>query len=241
MTERSMYGQAAEYYDLIYHWKDYAAEAEKLHALLGAEGVPDGGRVLEAACGTGSYLTQFKQWYRVEGLDCNEGVLSVARTKVPGVPLLCADMAEFSVAEPLDAIVCLFSSIGYVYPLERLRAAAACFAMALRAGGVLVIEPWLTSDVYKPGRPSIDTYTSPDLKLCRMIVSAQEGEMAVLRFHWMVARKGAADVEAFVDEHALWLCPTETLLAAHRDAGFDCRFVTDGLMKDRGLLVARRR
>ena len=34
MTHDGMYGERAELYDLIYHWKDYAGDSEALHELL---------------------------------------------------------------------------------------------------------------------------------------------------------------------------------------------------------------
>jgi daunosaminyl-N,N-dimethyltransferase/N-dimethyltransferase len=240
MDAEGMYGRRAEYYDRIYHWKDYAAEASRLRELLAAGGVGDGARVLEAACGTGAYLRHLRQWYEVQGFDLSEGMLEVARRKLPEVPLFQADMTDFAVQQPFDALLCLFSSIGYVYPEERLRRAARAFARALRPGGVLIVEPWLTQAAYRPGHLTMHTYDSPELKLCRAIVGKQEGELAVLDFHWLALRAGAGDVEHFVDRHSMWLCPTETLLDAFGEAGFEARWEPKGLMPERGLIVGRK-
>ena len=54
VEDRSLYGSRADLYDLIYHFKDYAAEAARLRELL--EGVAAGAWITEAACGTGKYL-----------------------------------------------------------------------------------------------------------------------------------------------------------------------------------------
>jgi daunosaminyl-N,N-dimethyltransferase/N-dimethyltransferase len=240
MDAEGMFGRHAEYYDPIYHWKDYAAEAARLHELLAAEGVEDGASVLEAACGTGSYLPPLSRWYAVSGFDLSAEVLQIARRKLPQAPLFQADMAEFTLAQPVAALLCLFSSIGYVYPEARLRAAARAFGQAVRPGGALIVEPWLTAESYRPGHPTMHTYDSPELKLCRAVVSKQEGEMAVLDFHWLALRAGAGDVEHFVDRHRLWLCPTETLLEAFAEAGFEARWEAEGLMPGRGLIVGRR-
>jgi SAM-dependent methyltransferase len=237
-----MYDDIASYYDAIYHWKDYPAEADRLHLLLAEHGIPIGARVLEAACGTGTHLSLLKRWYCVAGFDLSEPMLRIARRKLePEIPLFRADLTSFAVAQPFDAALCLFSSIGYVHPEERLRASAACFARAVRPGGFLIVEPWLTEAIYTAGKLTMQTYDGDDLKLCRSVISRKEAALSVHDFHWLVARKGAPDVEHLVDEHRLWLCPTETLLAAFQDAGFDARFEPDGLMKDRGLIIARRR
>lgn len=236
-----MYGARAALYDAIYQWKDYRAEAERLRALLGAEGVREGGRILEAACGTGAHLVHLREWYEVAGFDLSEGMLEIARGKLAGVPLFRADMADFALAEPADALLCLFSSIGYVYFEDRLRAAAAAFARAVRPGGALVVEPWITEEDYAPGRLTMQTVDGEDLKLCRAVVANRRGALTVLDFHWLVLRAGAPDAEHFVEHHELWMCPRATLLGALEEAGFDVRWEPGGSSKDRGLVIGRRR
>ena len=138
--EQALYRRFAHLYDRIYDWKDYAAEAERVRtALLGA-GVREGGRVVEAACGTGSYLVHLNDWYEVSGFDLNPAVLEVARKKIPKVHLFEADMADFELTRPVDAIVCLFSSIGYVPLGEPLRAVAESFYRNVLPGGVVLQE-----------------------------------------------------------------------------------------------------
>jgi SAM-dependent methyltransferase len=235
-----MFRERAELYDLIYHWKDYASEAERLRALLAEGGVPEGSRIIEAACGTGGHLVHLAQHYALTGFDLSPDMIAIAKRKVPNVPLFVADMCDFEVDGPFDAALCLFSSLGYLRSEEELVKTARAFARALRPGGLLVIEPWLTEAAYRAGRAAMHTYDREDLKICRSIVSKQEGDVAVLDFHWLVARNGAGDVEHFVEQHRLWLCPWEKLLATFGAAGFEAEIRPDGLMKDRGLLVGRR-
>lgn len=236
----AMYGDRAALYDPMYHWKDYAAEAEALAALLAAEGVPPGARLLEAAVGTGEHLRRLAARYAVAGFDLNEGMLGVARAKLPGTALWQADMRSVAVAEPFDALICLFSSIGYLLDPESLAAAAARFHAALRPGGVLVVEPWLTMAQWRSGQPSLQTYDSPDLKLARGTVASIDGELAVMDMHWLVVRRGQP-VEHFVDHHRMWLCPRALMTQVFEEAGFDVRFEEPGLPKGRGLFIGRRR
>jgi daunosaminyl-N,N-dimethyltransferase/N-dimethyltransferase len=239
VSDQAVYRARAELYDLIYEWKPYADEAARLRGLLHAADVADGARVLEAACGTGRYLEHLRAWFDVSGFDLHDEMLDVARACVAGVPLFRADMADFEVERPFDALLCLFSSIGYLEGAERLAAAAACFARALRPGGLLVVEPWIAPDDYHPGYAHMDTYADDDIKLCRASVSRREGDRAVVEFHWLAARRGGG-VEHFTDRHALWLCPREQMIEIFEDAGFACRFEPEGLMKMRGLIVGRR-
>lgn len=236
----SIYGDRADLYDLIYHFKDYEAEALRVRELLEAEGVEKGAWVTEAACGTGKYLEQLRRWYRVSGFDLSQDMLAIARARLPGVPLHRADMSDFELDETTDAIVCLFSSIGYLLTEEALDAAARCFHRALGRGGVLVVEPFVDPDDFEDGRPHIDTYEDNDLKLARAIVTRSLGDRAILDFHWIVARRGE-QVEHFVERHELRLHRRDELERSFREAGFETRWVEPGLIPQRGLLVGRKR
>jgi dTDP-3-amino-3,4,6-trideoxy-alpha-D-glucopyranose N,N-dimethyltransferase len=234
-----MYGDRAEYYDLIYAFKDYGKESEALHRVLNDLGVVDGASLLEAGCGTGSHLVHFERWYRAAGFDSSSSMAALARRKLQKAEVWQADMSAFSVEQPVDVLICLFGGIAYVHPQERLEAAAACFARAVRIGGVLVIEPFVSPERFVPGRPYMNTYDSPELKLCRMGTSRLTGDIAQLSFHWMALRP-ESEVEVFSEQHALRLAPAELLLDVFRSAGFEMRREENGPDPSRGLLVGRR-
>ena len=195
--------------------------------------------MLEAACGTGAYLAHLCKWYDVTGFDVSKSMLTVAAERVPEVKTFCSDMSDFTVDSQYDALVCLFSSIGYIHTEEALKRAAKCFAEAVRPGGCLVVEPWVAPEDFKPGTPTQHTFESDDLKLCRSVVSRRDGDMAVLDFHWLVTPQNS-DVEYFVDRHKLWLCEHGLIKQTFDNAGFECSWSKAGLMKERGLLVGTR-
>jgi len=53
-----MYARSARYYDAIYSFKDYAAEAAAVSARILAHR-PDAATLLDVACGTGAHLVHF--------------------------------------------------------------------------------------------------------------------------------------------------------------------------------------
>lgn len=237
-----LYHERADLYDLIYAKLDYAGYAARLAEILEGEGVPKDARVLETACGTGSYLAALRDRYRMTGLDSSEAMLAVSRRKNPGVLHLLADMTDFQVTEPFDAALCLFSSIGYVRGEKALARAAGCFARALRPGGVLVIEPWISREVFRPGQSWLDTYSDEAIKIARASFSTAretpDGEVAAVDFEWVISRKGQG-LDRFAERHELWFCPPGAMERALRDAGLTARFEPDGLIRDRGLWIAR--
>jgi daunosaminyl-N,N-dimethyltransferase/N-dimethyltransferase len=236
-----LYGDRAEWYDRIYHWKDYPAEAERLAGFLAEDGVPDGSRVLEVACGTGSFLVPLAARYDVSGLDRSPELLAIAARKLPGVRLARGDMRSFEVDRPYDALLCLFSSIGYVRDESELAATAASFAAALRPGGALLIEPWLDPADFVPGHVSFDVWRGDDLHLARSAFASLRGDVSRVEFRWIAASPGGG-VELDDEIHELWLCPRATLQAALEDAGFTVRWDPgSGGPRARGLFRARKR
>ncbi|MDP2313169.1 MAG: class I SAM-dependent methyltransferase [Pseudomonadota bacterium] len=235
-----LYGPRADLYDAIYAWKDYAAEAERLHVLLAEEGVADGARVVEAACGTGKHLAELRRWYTVAGVDLSAEMLAIARARLPDVPLTQADMRDPIFGPRADALLCLFSSIAYLHDRDALTAALRAFAASVRPGGTVIIEPWIAPEDFSPGRVGMVRTDTDALKVCRMHSATLEGDRSVLDFAWLVGRPGKP-IEHFTERHALWLCPRPVFADALDTAGFDARFEPDGLMKQRGLWIARRR
>ncbi|MDP2307812.1 MAG: class I SAM-dependent methyltransferase [Pseudomonadota bacterium] len=235
-----LYSSRADLYDTIYAWKDYVLEASQLHVLLLAEGVPDGARVVEAACGTGKHLEQLRRWYAVEGYDLSADMLAIARQRLPDALLTVRDMREPHAAPPADVLLCLFSSIGYLPDRAALDAALRAFAAGLQPGGLVLIEPWLAPEDFTSGKVTMQHTDTPKLKVCRMSTASREGDASVLDFAWLVGRPGAP-IEHFTERHELWLCPRPTFAAALDAAGFDARFEPDGLMKQRGLWIGRKR
>ena len=229
----SPYARAAGLYDALYSFKDYAAEADRLHALI-QERRPGARTLLDVACGTGKHLERLATRYAVEGVDLDPELLAVARERLPDVPLHEADMLELDIGHRFDAVTCLFSSIGYVKTDTNLRRAVAAMARHLEPDGVLVVEPWIAPDAFTPGYLDLTYVDQPDLKVVRISVSAVIGALSVLHFNYLV---GTADgVEHFTEDHELGLFTHEQYLGAFEAAGLRADYDADGLM-GRGLYI----
>ena len=231
-----MFTKSAAFYDAIYAslGKDYAAEAQRLHELIQQHKRSPGHALLDVACGTGSHLALLQQWHDVEGLDLDPGMLEIARQRCPDVPLHQADMVDFDLRRRYDVVVCLFSSIGYVRTRPRLRQALHTMARHLHPGGVLVVEPWLTPEVYRAGGVHAHFVDRPHLKIARMNICAVEDGLSVLDFHYLVAMP--AGIEHFTERHELGLFSHDEYLAAFVARRLEVVYDPQGLM-GRGLYV----
>jgi SAM-dependent methyltransferase len=143
-------------------------------------------------------------------------------------------MADFDLGKRFDAVVCMFSSIGYVKTEDRLRSAAAALARHLEPGGVLVVEPWLAPDAWRDRHVGSVFVDEPELKIARMNVAEREGNVSIVEFQYLV---GTADgIERFSERHELGLFTVEQYLDAFRSAGLEVEHDPEGPM-GRGLYV----
>ena len=236
MQAQTIFKSLARYYDLLYAWKDYKAEARTVRRLVAQHKKSAGNDMLEVACGTGKHSQYLKRHFKILATDANAGMLRVARRNVPGVTFRKADMVALDLGREFDAIVCLFSSIGYVKTPARLRRTIRNFARHLTTGGVVIIEPWFTKAVYKVGQPSMTTFGNQDIKIARLSVSRARGSVSVLDMNYLVAERNKA-VKFYVDRHELGMFEPAVFLGFMREAGLRATFVKRCLVKGRGLYV----
>ena len=230
-----MFTKSARFYDAVYAFKDYEREANQLHTMIQARVSSPSPTMLDVACGTGLHLEQLQHQYPVEGLDLDPIMLEIARQRCPGVPFHQGDMVDFDLGRAFDVVLCLFSAIGYVKTVARLRQAVATMARHLRLGGLPVVEPWFTPDAFEAGRLGARFVDEPDLKIARMNTSVVEGRLTIIEFHYLV---GTPDgFSYFTERHETGLFTHDEYLDAFRAAGLAVDFDPDGLM-GRGLYLA---
>lgn len=235
-----VFTRTAAFYDELYERRDsFPTRFARLDATLQRTRQTGGGRLLDVACGTGLYLPHLRERYDVEGIDRSPAMLAIARERAPDIPLHEGDMVEFDLGRRFDAVVCLGSSIGYARTIPRLRRALATFARHTAPGGVVIVEPWLTPDVWTPGHLTADFVDEPELKVARMSAGVPaEGRISVLDYHYLVA--SPRGVERFTERHEMGLFTVAETLDAFRDAGLVADHDPIGL-SGRGLYVGTTR
>lgn len=232
-----MFDRSQRLYDLVYSFKDYAAEARRLVELI-EERRPAARSLLDVACGTGKHLAELRERFPdAEGLDLDEGLLAVARERLPELALHHGDMISFDLGRRFDAVTCLFSAIGYAVTQDRLRAAIAAMAGHLEPGGVLLVEPWLEPGVWKPGHLHLLTVDEPDVKIARGTIAGLEDTVSIMDFHYLVVTNDGA--EHFSEHHEAGLFTRAQMTEAFEAAGLEVELDEEGLI-GRGLYVATR-
>jgi SAM-dependent methyltransferase len=129
-----MFSESGDLYDHIYTaMKDYAAEAHSVAQVLRAH-LPDARDVLDVACGTGEHARHLVavHAFRVDGVDLDPVLIRHAQAKNIGGRFTVQDMVDFDLGRTYDAVICMFSSIGYAVTLDRVVAALAAMRRHLR-------------------------------------------------------------------------------------------------------------
>ena len=225
-----MFTKSAAYYDAICAalGKDYAAEARLLYNLIRKHNRSPGNRLLDVGCGPGGHVGLLRDSYEIEGLDLDEGMLDIARRSHPDVRFHVGDMLDFHLGRRFDVVVCLASTIGYVMTVENMGRAIANMSRHLEPGGLLIVEPWLTPDVWRPGTLHSVFVDEPELKVARVDVSdAARGRVSVMDFHYLVAT--SEGVEYFEERHEMGLFTHDEYLDGFRCAGLKGTYYSEGL------------
>ena len=241
MKKQMLYRELAKYYDLIYSWKDYKKETNKIKKLISKYKKSEGNELLDVACGTGQHFKFLKNSFSCTGVDVNERIVNVAKNNVKGVVFKKADMTKFNLNKKFDVITCLFSSISYAKTYKNLRKTINNFARHLKKGGIVIIEPWFTKATFKVGLPLMSTYDGKDIKIARLNVSKLKKNVSILDMHFLIAEKNK-EVKHFVDRHEVGLFEISKTIVFMKEAGFDAKFLRSGLvvdksMMDRGLFI----
>lgn len=129
------------YYTLLYGHRDQHDAQHWVTAILQRLQLRPGQALLDLGCGRGRHAAGFaRAGVDVTGIDLSEASIREARAFVPQAHFFVHDMREPFATGRFDAVVCLFTSLGYSGSREDDQRALDNAALALRPGGWLVLD-----------------------------------------------------------------------------------------------------
>jgi len=224
-----MFDKSANLYDLAYSFKDYASESAWVRNAIMTR-IPGAESLLDVACGTGMHLEHLADEFDCQGLDLDPKLVDIAQERT-GLRIHVASMDSFDLGEQFDAVVCLFSSIGYTSDLP---GAIGSMARHLNPGGVVIVEPWLRPDQWVAGHVQVLDQEADGIHLVRMTRSWVDGSQSVLDMHYLVA--SSSGIEYLVESHRLTLFTLAEYASAFLASGLTFEFDQDG-PNGRGALI----
>ena len=227
---------SANCYDAIYAFKDYAKEAAQIDGLIRRR-CPNARTALDVGCGTGEHARHLNANHglEVDGIDVDGAALELARQKNVGGSFLTADMADFDLRRRFDAVLCLFGSIGYLKTLDRVTSALHCFRRHLSPSGVVVLEPFLTSEEFRANQMVVQRGTAASGSVERVCRTEVNGTLA--RLHFEYRSEAASGIHSFSETHELGLFSRDELQSSFSSAGLSAVFEEGGLT-GRGVWLA---
>ena len=141
----STFKHYAQYYDLFYGDKNYAAEADYVNQRI-KQHHPKTKTILEFGCGTGKHATQLAQHgYAIHGIDLSPEMVHQAQHIHEGSPNLSfshADLRTVSLKKTFDTVVSLFHVMSYQTTNDDLTQAFVSAYKHLEPGGLFIFDCW---------------------------------------------------------------------------------------------------
>jgi len=144
-----LYGELAPWFHLLTHPADYEEEAAQVVRVV--EEAVDGRAetLLELGSGGGNNASFLKKRFACTLTDLSEEMLALSRTLNPECEHLQGDMRTLRLGRTFD-LVFVHDAVMYMTTEEDLRAAIETVAAHLRPGGVAVLTPDTTRELFEP-------------------------------------------------------------------------------------------
>lgn len=180
-----MFNKYADYYDLYYAEKDYAAEVAFI-LKLAKKFKRKPKTLLDMGCGTGRHLAEFAaQGLVCDGFDLSSKMLQQAKERLAGrvsVGLSLGNLTDFENGKRYDLVVSMFAVMGYLISNNDLLAGFRTARRHLAPGGLFVFDAWFGPAVlaqspekrrheYLEGAQKIVRVVSPELDVVRQMVT----------------------------------------------------------------------
>lgn len=225
----AVFGDYAQYYNLLYRDKDYAAEAAFILSIFKKNGLAPG-TLLDLGCGTGRHgLEMTRKGIRVDGVDMSETMLAMGRAahdKTDGgnLPNLHqGDARSVRLGTTFDAVTSLFHVMSYQNTEEDATALLRTAWAHLNPGGLFLFDFWYGPCVLhlKPEfrRKTMEDDAARVVRTATPTLALSENRVTV-HYDIDLLRKSTGERAAFSEDHHMryWFLPELRFLA--RQAGF---------------------
>lgn len=129
------YKQFAKYYDIFYSNKDYNKEVDFLKNFIKKED-----KIIDIGCGTGIHASILEQnEYKVDGLDLNIEMLSIASTRLKGT-LYNQNILNININKKYNCIISMFAVINHLKDTNELEKTLLNLKNILSKSGIIILD-----------------------------------------------------------------------------------------------------
>jgi SAM-dependent methyltransferase len=239
-----IYSDLAPWFHLLTHPSDYAGEADFVVRLV-EEAIDGPARtLLELGSGGGNNASHLKHRFECTLTDISPEMLALSRTLNPECEHLEGDMRTLRRGRTFD-IVFIHDAVSYLTSEEDLRAAIETAGVHLRPGGIVVLTPDATREIFSAGSDhgGHDGEDGRSLRYLEWTHDPDPADASTYLVDFVVVLRAPAERTSIVhDQHTLGLFPEATWRHLITDSGLELvePTVEDPFAAEHAVFVARR-
>jgi SAM-dependent methyltransferase len=217
-----MYSDLAPWFHLLTHPSDYAEEADFAVRVVERTIVGDARTLLELGSGGGNNASHLKRRFECTLTDLSPEMLETSRTINPECEHLVGDMRTLRLGRTFD-VVFAHDALSYLTTENDLGAAIETAATHVRPGGVVLLVPDATIEIFEPGTDSggHDGEDGRSLRYLEWTHAPEPGASSYVVDYAILVREPDGAMRVIHDRHELGLFPEETWLRRLTRAGLE--------------------
>ena len=215
-----MYSDLAPWFHLLTDPADYADEAAFTVAVVEAMIEGEARTLLELGSGGGNNAAHLKYRFECTLTDLSAEMLALSATINPECEHLVGDMRTLRLGRTFD-VVFAHDALSYLTTEDDLRAALETAAAHVRPGGVVVLTPDATTEIFAPGTDT-GGHDGEDGRSLRYLEWTHPATKTTYEVDYaIVLREAGGSTRVVHDRHVLGLFPEATWLELLREVGLE--------------------
>ncbi len=206
-----MYTDLAPWFHLLTHPSDYEDEAAFVRRVVDEVVGADARTLLELGSGGGNNASHLKKRFECTLTDLSPGMLALSRTLNPECEHLEGDMRTLRLSRTFD-IVFVHDAISYLTIEEDLRAAIETAAFHIRPGGVVILTPDATKEIFRATTEhgGHDGDDGRSLRYLEWTHPLESPDATTYVTDYLIATRRDRELRVIHDRHTLGLFPEAT-------------------------------
>ena len=201
-----MYSDLAPWFHLLTHPSDYWDEAAFVTRVVDDVAVGEATTLLELGSGGGNNASHLKARFTCTLTDISPDMLALSRTLNPECEHLEGDMRSLRLGREFD-VVFIHDAISYLTTEEDLRAAIETAAVHVRPGGVVILTPDATTEIFQPNTDH-GGHDGEDGRSLRFLEWTHAATGSTYEVDYLIIARGPGEDERVVhDRHTLGVFP----------------------------------
>lgn len=215
-----MYSDLAPWFHLLTHPSDYRDEAAFVTRVVDEVAIGEARTLLELGSGGGNNASHLKARFECTLTDVSPEMLALSRTLNPECEHLEGDMRTLRLGRRFD-VVFVHDAISYLTTEHDLGAAIETAALHVRPGGVVILTPDATTEIFDP-HTAHGGHDGEDGRSLRYLEWIHPADGSTYPVDYLIMARGPGEeVRVVHDRHVLGLFPRATWERLVLDAGLE--------------------